>query len=226
VVRIVDAMGGVDINVPASVYDEHYPDPVLGDIVLWIKAGPQHFSGRLALAYARSRHQDSDYGRMARQQVLLLAIRSQLGPGTILQAPDLVTAAKGAAWTDLPRESLPNLVTLFGRAASARVHQLRIVPPTYPEWLTASVIAQIRRDVAALLPAVPTATPSPSPSPSISPQPSGSPSPSPSPSRSPAASPSPSPATSPATSPSPSPATSPITAPLPSPTLSAAPKPS
>ena len=193
VVRVVDALGGIDINVPYSVYDENYPDPVRGSIVLNIRAGQQHLDGRMALAYARSRHQDSDYGRMDRQQTLLLAIRQQLGPATILQAPDFVTAAKGAAWTDLPRDSLPNLVTLFGRAASAAVHQLRIVPPTYPEWLTPAVITRIRGDVAALLPPVPTPTPSPSAFPVPTTLPTGTPKPSGSPSaaRSPTPTPSP-----------------------------------
>ena len=75
VVRVVDAMGGIDIDVPEAVVDDHYPDPGHGAIKLRIKAGRQHFDGRKALAYARSRHMDSDYGRMERQQNLLLAIR-------------------------------------------------------------------------------------------------------------------------------------------------------
>ncbi len=104
VIRVVDAMGGVDINVPEAVRDDFYPDPFLGDIRLRIKAGRQHFDGRTALAYARSRHQDSDYGRMERQQILLLAIREQLGPATILSAPALFGAAKGTAWTRPPAQ--------------------------------------------------------------------------------------------------------------------------
>ena len=132
VIRVVDAMGGVDIDVPEAVSDDHYPDPGNGSIKLRIKAGPQHFDGHMALAYARSRHMDSDYGRMDRQQTLLLAIREQLGAAMILNAPALFGAAKGAAWTDLPRESLPALVELFGKASTAKVKQLRIVPPHYP----------------------------------------------------------------------------------------------
>ena len=116
VIKVVDAMGGIDIDVPYSIYDQAYPDPVYGRSELYIPAGRQHFDGRTALAYARSRHQDSDYGRMARQQTLLLAVRDDTGPKTILNAPELFRAAKGFAWTDLPRESLPNLVTLFGNA--------------------------------------------------------------------------------------------------------------
>jgi LCP family protein required for cell wall assembly len=181
--KVVDAMGGIDINVPASVYDATYPDPVFGKIELYIPKGQQHLDGRLALAYARSRHQDSDYGRMGRQQTLLLAIREQIGPKTILNAPDLFNAAKGFTWTDLPRSSLPNLVTLFGKAADASVRQLRIVPPTYPSWLTPSEITRIRNAIAALLgvPPPPTASPSigPSLAPTVGPTPTHTPGPAP-----------------------------------------------
>jgi LCP family protein required for cell wall assembly len=174
VIKVVDAMGGIDINVPYSVYDKAYPDPVYGKSELYIKAGRQHFDGRMALAYARSRHQDSDYGRMARQQTLLIAIRNDIGPKTILNAPSLFKAAKGFTWTDLPRESLPNLVELFGRASDANVKSLRIVPPKYPSWLTSSEVRKIRKDIGALVgvpwsPPAPPATPKPSPAPTPAP---------------------------------------------------------
>jgi LCP family protein required for cell wall assembly len=170
VIKVVDAMGGIDINVPYSVYDKAYPDPVYGKSELYIKAGRQHFDGRTALAYARSRHQDSDYGRMARQQTLLEAIRDDIGPKTILSAPDLFRAAKGFTWTDLPRESLPSLVELFGKAASSGVKNLRIVPPTYPAWLTKAVVAKIQKDIAHLV-GVPWPPPSETPSPTPTPTP-------------------------------------------------------
>lgn len=188
VIKVVDAMGGIDINVPTRLYDTAYPDPILHRITLDIPAGKQHFDGRTALAYARSRHSSSDYSRMARQQTLLLAIREDIGPKTILNAPDLFRAAKGFTWTDLPRSSLPNLVTLFGKAANAQVRQLRIVPPTYPEWLTASEITKIRKDIAKALGLPPPPGPTPKPTPGASAAPSPAPSaspPSPGPSESP-----------------------------------------
>ncbi|MEI6849027.1 MAG: LCP family protein [bacterium] len=169
VIKVVDAMGGVDMNVTEPIYDKNYPDPVLGSIQLRIDSGQQHFNGRLALAYARSRHQDSDYGRMRRQQALLLAIRDQLGAATILNAPALATAAKGYVWTDLPRNSLPNLVDLFSRAATAQVHLYRFAPSAYPAYLNAATIAKIRGVIANAFPAVPSPSPSPSNSPSTSP---------------------------------------------------------
>jgi hypothetical protein len=38
VIKVVDAMGGIDINIPAAVHDDRYPDPVYGSIVLDIAA--------------------------------------------------------------------------------------------------------------------------------------------------------------------------------------------
>ena len=178
-IKVVDAMGGIDINVPASIYDARYPDPIHGPVELRIPAGKQHFDGRTALAYARSRHSSSDYARMARQQTLLLAIREQIGAATILNAPALLQAAKGFTWTDLPRDSLPNLVTLFARAESASVKQLRIVPPTYPSVLTLAEIVQIRTAIATLLGVPVPPTPTPAPSVGASAAPSTAPSPGP-----------------------------------------------
>jgi LCP family protein required for cell wall assembly len=175
VIKVVDAMGGIDINVPASVYDARYPDPVYGKMELYIKAGKQHFDGREALAYARSRHQDSDYGRMARQQTLLLAIRKNLGVDTILNAPKLFKAARGFTWTDLPRSSLPNLVNLFNKADTASVKQLRIVPPRYPEWLTAAIVTKVQIAVAKLVGVPPPAAPAPTHTPAPSAAPSTAP---------------------------------------------------
>jgi LCP family protein required for cell wall assembly len=177
-IKVVDAMGGIDIDIPASVSDDDYPDPMWGHIAMSLPAGQQHLDGRHALFYARSRHQDSDYGRMQRQQTLLLAIRNDIGPSTVLDAPALASAAKGFVWTDLPRDSLPNLVELFGRAAGASVKNLRIVPPTYPEVLTPAIVTKVQAAIAKMLGTVPPPTPTPSPSPS----PAGTAAPSPSPS--------------------------------------------
>ncbi len=45
VIRVVDAMGGVDINVPYAIEDWAYPDPGSGKIHIRIKAGKQHMDG-------------------------------------------------------------------------------------------------------------------------------------------------------------------------------------
>jgi LCP family protein required for cell wall assembly len=73
----VDALGGVDIDVPEAVTDYTYP--VAEDQVglFHVDAGLQHFDGETALKYARSRHSTSDFDRSARQQLLLSALAAK-----------------------------------------------------------------------------------------------------------------------------------------------------
>ena len=149
-VRLVDALGGLDINIPRALYDANYPlEDGSGWIVLNFKPGPQHLDGRMALAYARSRHQDSDYGRMARQQQVLLALRRQVKPCAMVpRIPAILSAIKGTFWTDFPLKDLPALLSVAARVDPARVRSVLFVPPTYPEVLTAAEISAIRAAVA------------------------------------------------------------------------------
>src|SRR5919109_1334457 len=85
--KLVDALGGVDMCVPYPMYD-----PLS---LLDIPAGCQHFDGRTALAYVRTRHQpcDSvpDFARISRQQQFLRAVISRLlEPGQLFRLPTLV----------------------------------------------------------------------------------------------------------------------------------------
>ncbi|MDP9482300.1 MAG: LCP family protein, partial [Chloroflexota bacterium] len=80
-VDLIDLLGGLRIRVPEAVHDRMYPKPDgSGLMELNIAAGLQTMDGFTALAYARSRHQDSDYGRMRRQQDVLLALGAQAKP--------------------------------------------------------------------------------------------------------------------------------------------------
>ncbi|MBI3332233.1 LCP family protein [Candidatus Peregrinibacteria bacterium] len=87
-VKAVDALGGVDLEVPYDIVDTEYPGPNYTYQTFEIRAGPQHLDGETALKYVRSRHTTSDYGRSARQQQLLSALGQQvkeegLSPGKI-----------------------------------------------------------------------------------------------------------------------------------------------
>src|SRR5207302_9378370 len=89
-IRLIDAIGGIDVVTSNPVLDDYYPADVYGN---WpygyeriaVLAGPQHLDGLHAMQYVRSRHGDlqSDLGRSQRQQQLLIAIRQkarQLSP--------------------------------------------------------------------------------------------------------------------------------------------------
>jgi LCP family protein required for cell wall assembly len=118
-VRIVDAVGGVDVNVARGFDDPIYdrfgmpPGPPRG----WsIEAGPQHLDGVTALAYARSRYAvgESDFSRAGRQQEVLVALReaSMRGENLLLRLPRLLDAIGDSVRTNLPRERLPALAAM------------------------------------------------------------------------------------------------------------------
>lgn len=98
----VDTIGGVDIDVQRAIYDPKYPDDEGGTLVLEIPAGRVHMDGRTALMYARTRHQDSDFGRIRRQQQVLMAVRDKLlTPDTLLVLPSLAQLVYQSVRTDL-----------------------------------------------------------------------------------------------------------------------------
>lgn len=94
--QMVDALGGVTVDVEQTLDDELYPVPgqeTAGDAQrfehLYIPAGRQHFSGPLALKYVRSRKakgaQGSDFARSHRQQQIISAIRDQASVWGVLR---------------------------------------------------------------------------------------------------------------------------------------------
>ena len=148
-VRLVNAVDGLWIRIPESVYDDHYPKvDGSGYTTVSFDAGCQKLSGGQALAYARSRHQDSDYGRMGRQQLVLLSLRRELDPVALLErAPELLSIAKDDLWTTIKRKDLPSLVQLASNVNAKQVTKVLFVPPDYPEFLSTSEIKQIRQTV-------------------------------------------------------------------------------
>ncbi len=100
--EIVDQLGGIDIDNPTLLVDDSYPTDNYGTKRIEIPAGRQHLDGELALAYARTRHQDSDFGRMARQQQVLGAILGKLlSPAGLPRLPAVIRVLEQSTQTDL-----------------------------------------------------------------------------------------------------------------------------
>jgi len=77
--KIVDEVGGIDINVPKVIDDPFYPaEDMIGYDPFYIETGQTHMDGSLALKYARSRETTSDFDRSARQQQILMALKDKL----------------------------------------------------------------------------------------------------------------------------------------------------
>lgn len=93
VIQGIDALGGLELNVPEAINDPTYPDNCYGYDPFQIAAGRQQLNGYTALKYARTRATaGGDVDRAGRQQAVILAIREKaLGQFTslLLQAPQL-----------------------------------------------------------------------------------------------------------------------------------------
>lgn len=118
--RLVDAAGGIQVSPPEPIVD-----PIVS---LDLPAGDQELEGPKTLGYVRTRV-DQDYGRMGRQQEVLVALVSKLvDPETGLDLSEVLDSLDSLE-TDLPLGDLPTLVELARRAGGAEVHNLLIEPP-------------------------------------------------------------------------------------------------
>ncbi len=84
--KIIDILGGINIDVPNPIKDTRYPGPGYSYETFEVPAGLQHFDGATALKYARTRHdKEGDFGRAKRQQHVMQAARNKaLSLGTIV----------------------------------------------------------------------------------------------------------------------------------------------
>jgi LCP family protein required for cell wall assembly len=135
----VDALGGIDIDVPKAIYDPNFPadDGSGRTVVFELPAGWQHLDGRTALRYARTRHQDDDYHRVQRQQQVLLAIRDKLlSPDVIPHLPDLLNRLSGLIRTDLSPQELAMLACIGPQIDRAAIEAYAIDGTMVIPWTT------------------------------------------------------------------------------------------
>lgn len=131
-VDIVDALGGVTIEVPVTIRDETYPheDGSVEDIT--IEAGTRHLNGHEALAYSRIRRHSDDFARMHRQRCVLGALVEQSSPTEILfRFGAIAEALKRSLMTDIPQERLADFVDLLPLVSTDRIASLRITRDEY-----------------------------------------------------------------------------------------------
>ncbi len=109
---LVDALGGVDVNVPVA-FTAQYPindNPQInaGWKTIHFATGPQHMNGERAIEYARARYvlypasEGSDFARSIRQQLLIRAIVSRLrSPAAWPGLSNALSALQRAIYTNL-----------------------------------------------------------------------------------------------------------------------------
>src|SRR5579862_4780670 len=134
--QAVDAVGGINVDVPASFTDYQYPagECDLGNcgyMTVRFKAGMQHMNGATALIYSRSRHgnngQGSDFARSRRQQQIIVALRSQIETiGGFGKLPDVINALGDNVLTDLTIGDAESLYSLVNGVNPATIEHVSI----------------------------------------------------------------------------------------------------
>ena len=123
----INAIGGLDINVQRRIPVGGHEVPGVGQVGVkrYIDPGRQRLSGYLALWYARSRSDSSDYDRMQRQRCVLGAISKQADPLTLAQAfPQLAKSLQKDMSTSIPLDDLSSWVELALRIKKAHIRSL------------------------------------------------------------------------------------------------------
>ena len=127
--RIVDAVGGVVIDVKRPIRDEAYPTADFGVERLNIQPGPQLMPGDVALKYARSRHDSNDFSRARRQQDVISAIRARLATdGMLARLPSIVGDVGSAVETNFDPANILPLAGLGGGIASGDIKSEVLLP--------------------------------------------------------------------------------------------------
>lgn len=122
--RIIDAIGGVDINVEKRMYYvDEWDDAVPGGLVIDLYPGMQHMDGVTAMSYVRYRDEDGDIGRIERQQKFMRAVMDKVtSPSIIMNLPSAISEIISSVDTDL---SVRQLLEFAGALKEAQVNGLR-----------------------------------------------------------------------------------------------------
>ncbi len=137
--KVIDTVGGIDINVIHPIVDDAYPDDTGKGATdpyavkrLLIAPGPQHLNGLTALEYVRSRHADlvGDIGRSVRQQQILNQLKYKLdNPGIVGQLPTLANDLNGTVKTDMSIQQVLDLVNFARSVDQSKIQKITLGAP-------------------------------------------------------------------------------------------------
>ena len=136
-VKLIDAIGGIDVVTSHPVLDDYYPADIYSRFPysyqrVAVLGGPQHLDGLHAMQYVRSRHGDlqSDFGRSQRQQEVLTAIRLKAKELSPEDLPSLSGALGGELKTSIGVSRVAQMLPLAASFDNPnQITQLFLLPP-------------------------------------------------------------------------------------------------
>lgn len=114
--KVIDAFGGVDVDVKTAFGQSDYSDDDVHVVPQWFPQGKQHLDGYQAVAFGRIREGSSDLDRIKRQQQVASALMSKLSsPRALLHAWTLWRAYSDGVHTDMSLRQSMGLAALVRR---------------------------------------------------------------------------------------------------------------
>ena len=155
-VQIVDAVGGVDIELTeteAAALNWEIPSNSML-IVGKVHAGLNHLDGYTALQYARLRAIDSDWHRIVRQRTVIQAVLNQIQHASVTELDDLLNTVLPLVQTNFTKSEIAALLVQLPGFLGVQTEQMSLpVEGTYgvrtgmdnrtmydPDWQTNSDI--------------------------------------------------------------------------------------
>ena len=128
---LVDAVGGVDINVEKRMY---YYDPYDG-FEIDLRPGTQHMDGKTAMQYVRYRDEEGDIGRIRRQQKFLMALYRHIASKNIIaKIPGVSKQIMSMVKTDLSLKEMVELGNVMRDMVEKDGLKMSMVPGE-PEYI-------------------------------------------------------------------------------------------
>ena len=128
---LVDAVGGVDINVEKRMY---YYDPYDG-FEIDLRPGMQHMDGKTAMQYVRYRDEEGDIGRIRRQQKFLMALYRHIASKNIIaKIPGVSKQIMSMVKTDLSLKEMVELGNVMRDMVEKDGLKMSMVPGE-PEYI-------------------------------------------------------------------------------------------
>ncbi len=163
-VRIIDALGGVDVDVPAKLVTQNSKDQH-GSQSIVLQPGKQTLNGEQALALARNRKSPGsggDFGRGKRQMAIIKALVAKSKQLTsITKYGNVIDSLNGHLQTNLTFGQLLSLKQYAGSLSSIQTIQLKgtddISTGTYYYALDETYLQKVRNQLQQQLDYTPTA---------------------------------------------------------------------
>ncbi|HBX69846.1 MAG TPA: hypothetical protein DEH25_10840 [Chloroflexi bacterium] len=119
-VKIVDAVGGVDVYLPYDVDGRPVDDKT--EDMGYFYSGFNHMTGEAALRFSRIRKTDNVFARTNRQKTVICALKDKvLQPAVLPRIPEMIAAFQDSIVTDLSLAQMTQMACLLPKLSGENI---------------------------------------------------------------------------------------------------------